>query len=151
MSDIRKLSAQDERVETGAVQFGDDWPGVFIRGDNAFYYCGALRAYIKAKPVEGDEWAAALGVQGLAHVLASCDLTGLSQQEAAPPPAMGPWQAAVDEALVSHCLDCTGPDTNPREAVARLIAWATQMALDPSISEQAQALIDRGRAEALKG
>ena len=27
-----------KRVETGAVQFGDDWPGVFIRGDNAAYY-----------------------------------------------------------------------------------------------------------------
>lgn len=24
------------RVETGAVQFGDDWPGLFIRGDNAY-------------------------------------------------------------------------------------------------------------------
>ena len=24
-----------ERVETGPVQFNDDWPGVFIRGDNA--------------------------------------------------------------------------------------------------------------------
>lgn len=23
------------RVETGAVQFGDDWPGLFIRGDDA--------------------------------------------------------------------------------------------------------------------
>lgn len=23
------------RVETGAVQFGDDWPGLFLRGDNA--------------------------------------------------------------------------------------------------------------------
>lgn len=23
------------RIETGAVQFGDDWPGLFIRGDNA--------------------------------------------------------------------------------------------------------------------
>lgn len=23
------------RVETGAVQFGDDWPGLFVRGDNA--------------------------------------------------------------------------------------------------------------------
>ena len=22
------------RVETGAVQFGDDWPGLFIRGDD---------------------------------------------------------------------------------------------------------------------
>lgn len=24
------------RVESGAVQFGDDWPGLFLRGDNAF-------------------------------------------------------------------------------------------------------------------
>jgi hypothetical protein len=23
------------RVETGAVQFGEDWPGLFIRGDDA--------------------------------------------------------------------------------------------------------------------
>lgn len=63
---------------------------------------------------------------------------------------MGPWQTAVDDALISHCLDCTGPDTDPREAVARLVATAVQMALDPAISEQAQALIDRGRAEARK-
>lgn len=24
------------RVESGAVQFGDDWPGLFLRGDEAF-------------------------------------------------------------------------------------------------------------------
>ena len=26
-----------DRIETGAVKFGDDWPGLFIRGDDAFY------------------------------------------------------------------------------------------------------------------
>lgn len=37
MADIRKVPApaDGQRVETGAIQFGDDWPGVFIRGDNA--------------------------------------------------------------------------------------------------------------------
>lgn len=25
------------RAETGPIQIGDDWPGVFIRGDNALY------------------------------------------------------------------------------------------------------------------
>ena len=30
------------RVETGVVQFEDDWPGVFIRGDNAMNFAGAL-------------------------------------------------------------------------------------------------------------
>jgi hypothetical protein len=24
------------RVESGAIQFGNDWPGMFLRGDNAF-------------------------------------------------------------------------------------------------------------------
>jgi len=33
--DIRKIPFNDkERVETGAVQFGDDWPGLFVRGDD---------------------------------------------------------------------------------------------------------------------
>ncbi len=43
--DVRKIplhtgggkdNGKEPRVETGAVQFGDDWPGLFIRGDNAF-------------------------------------------------------------------------------------------------------------------
>lgn len=36
---IRHIDVKlDERVETGPTQIGDDWPGVFIRGDNAAYY-----------------------------------------------------------------------------------------------------------------
>lgn len=35
------------RPETGAMQFGDDWPGVFIRGDNAAYYSLALDSLLK--------------------------------------------------------------------------------------------------------
>lgn len=31
------------RPETGIMQFGEDWPGVFIRGDNAGYYAICLR------------------------------------------------------------------------------------------------------------
>lgn len=27
-----------DRIETGALQINDDWPGVFLRGDNAFAY-----------------------------------------------------------------------------------------------------------------
>jgi hypothetical protein len=35
------------RVETGPVQFGDDWPGVFIRGDSAAYYAASIRAILE--------------------------------------------------------------------------------------------------------
>lgn len=30
------------RVESGVVQFGDDWPGVFLRGDHACSYAFTL-------------------------------------------------------------------------------------------------------------
>lgn len=42
MTAVRVLPAQTPRVETGPVRFGDDWTGVFIRGDNAFAYLLAL-------------------------------------------------------------------------------------------------------------
>ena len=32
---MRQLDAQDERVETGGIKFGEDWPGLFVRGDEA--------------------------------------------------------------------------------------------------------------------
>lgn len=35
-------TADGRRVETGSVQFGDDWPGVFIRGDDCAYHALAL-------------------------------------------------------------------------------------------------------------
>lgn len=60
---------------------------------------------------------------------------------------MNPWQAAVDGALVAHGLDCTGPDTNPIVALSLLMRVSEQMLLDPTISEQAQALIEQGRAQ----
>ena len=41
--EIRKIDKQEPRVETGPVQFGNDWPGVFIRGDNAFFYSMFLK------------------------------------------------------------------------------------------------------------
>jgi hypothetical protein len=31
------------RVPTGAVQFQDDWPGLFVRGDDAIFLRSAIR------------------------------------------------------------------------------------------------------------
>jgi hypothetical protein len=43
---IQMLAAPSHisRVESGAVQFGDDWPGLFIRGDHAL----ALMVWIQS-------------------------------------------------------------------------------------------------------
>lgn len=42
--ETRKLKYPEdgERVETGPVQFGDDWQSVHIRGDDAFFYSMSL-------------------------------------------------------------------------------------------------------------
>ena len=79
---IRHLPAQDSRVETGSVQFGDDWPGVFIRGDSAFWFVGCIDAVLAALSApHGDklrDGIAVAGLQGLRATLADSDLTGLA-------------------------------------------------------------------------
>lgn len=42
MKMTRLLPEQEERVETGVTKFGDDWPGLFIRGDDCFAYALSL-------------------------------------------------------------------------------------------------------------
>ena len=41
---IQKIDYNKEnRVETGAVQFGNDWPGLFIRGDDCIFLSESLK------------------------------------------------------------------------------------------------------------
>ena len=44
---VRILPKQEPRVETGTIQFGDDWQGLFIRGDNCFGYTADLQMIIE--------------------------------------------------------------------------------------------------------
>lgn len=45
---IRKIITNiDERVETGPVQFNDDWPGLFIRGDECFCILTVVDSVLK--------------------------------------------------------------------------------------------------------
>jgi len=39
---VRRISHEGSRVETGPVSFGEDWPGLFIRGDNCIFYSEQL-------------------------------------------------------------------------------------------------------------
>jgi hypothetical protein len=57
-----------DRVETGPLQFDEDWPGVFIRGDNAGYYCMILRQYLDKIDNPIDKAV----LEGLASTLESC-------------------------------------------------------------------------------
>jgi hypothetical protein len=41
-AETTRPAAPSARAETGAMQFGSDWRGIFIRGDSAFYFAQQL-------------------------------------------------------------------------------------------------------------
>ena len=67
-----------ERVETGSLQINDDWPGIFIRGDNALGYAMHLEMAIRALEESANnnemDVFALHGLKGLADLLSSCRL-----------------------------------------------------------------------------
>lgn len=62
------------RVETGALQINEDWPGVFIRGDNAIYHAMQLRQLLAKLEQTGDitDIFAISSVKSLIDTLQSC-------------------------------------------------------------------------------
>lgn len=43
LHEVRRFSGEEKRVESGPIMFGDDWPGLFLRGDDCMRYVGAVR------------------------------------------------------------------------------------------------------------
>lgn len=68
-----------KRAETGPMQFGDDWPGVFIRGDNAAHFVHGLEhllEWVDKQPVGDGELSPIMleVVKGLRDTLAAPDV-----------------------------------------------------------------------------
>lgn len=53
---VRRLPEVENRVETGAVQFGDDWPGLFVRGDDCFALALAWYTLLRYCPEVPRPW-----------------------------------------------------------------------------------------------
>ena len=75
------------RTETGQLQFADDWPGIFIRGDDALCYASVLKRLFakaekqaKASPetFEANDW---IKLQNLAVLLDSCRVNSDGHQQ----------------------------------------------------------------------
>ncbi|MFL5900939.1 MAG: YegP family protein [Solirubrobacterales bacterium] len=58
------------RIESGPVQFGDDWPGLWLRGDSCFAYALALRA----ERLQSADAFSRAGVDGLITALESTNI-----------------------------------------------------------------------------
>jgi|AmaraimetFIIA100_FD_contig_121_44330_length_1132_multi_4_in_0_out_0_3 hypothetical protein len=59
---------QDFSVRTGTLQFKADWPGIFIRGDDALNYAATIRALLKDPAASGRCGC----LEELAELLESC-------------------------------------------------------------------------------
>lgn len=53
------------------------------------------------------------------------------------------YNAVIDELVCCHIYS-KDHDSNPRKAIQDIIKWNCDVALDPAVSSDAQALIDRG-------
>jgi hypothetical protein len=72
MKKHQKIPLDGARPGTGPMQFGDDWPGVFIRGDDAIGYALALRRAIE-RLVEADSPSVDVArLADLVELLGSC-------------------------------------------------------------------------------
>ena len=75
--DIQKIDIKmNPRAETGPMEFTDDWPGVFIRGDNAAYFAMCLSnilEFVENNPDVPNVFGV-MGVIGLQSLLTSCNV-----------------------------------------------------------------------------
>ena len=62
----------DARPETGPMQFGDDWPGVFVRGDDALGYASAVRRAVETLAEVDSSSVDVSRLAKLAELLGSC-------------------------------------------------------------------------------
>lgn len=58
--------------------------------------------------------------------------------------ALNPWKAALINELITCHIYTKEHDTNPRKALQDAINWNVQVALDPTVSSDAAALVESG-------
>jgi hypothetical protein len=71
------LPEELNRLETGPIQVGDDWPGIFIRGDNACWYSFLLKqlfSELKEKKFEPADPINYMALESLMNELGSCEI-----------------------------------------------------------------------------
>jgi hypothetical protein len=85
-----------KRAESGTIQFGDDWPGLFLRGDDAFFYAQLLDELLAALK-EGREAGSVTreAIEGIKEFLLSVKV-----DEAQTPTKLQPFEKCLDEGRV---------------------------------------------------
>ena len=69
---VRKIDVPllNNRVETGSLQINDDWPGLFIRGDNCIFFKMMIKEAINIlKSHKSEEIVVVAALEGLEQLL----------------------------------------------------------------------------------
>ena len=96
-----------------------------------------------------DDFVCASG-QKYADLMRQADSSALDAAiaEAIADEKQNPWkQAIINELVVSHILNAAH-ETDPRKALAALVDYECEVALDPAVSKEAQALLEPYRKDA---
>lgn len=105
----------------------------------------ALRAINEVIDADYPSLQTRTATQNLKSILRRADEPQAEQRPEGQPET---FEEAVREGLIAACIyDSATHDNDPLKAVSDLIGWNVTIALDPQVSSDAQALIDRGRAE----
>ena len=100
-------------------------------------------AKVRAQHKEFARWFLELGDKS---ALASEYLAWLAWKAALAHPPRNEWREAVhDELVTTWTLSAENKD-DPRKALQDIINWHVRVSLDPAVSSDAQALIERGKA-----
>ena len=71
-----------ERVETGPVQFNDDWPGFFLRGDSTLYYAMCLENVLNAVETgEKPDVMYLMSLQGLLRSMRGSRISNITEDD----------------------------------------------------------------------
>lgn len=76
MTEILRLPMPERwsRVESGPIQFGEDWPGVFFRGDNALFFAIAVAEATKQLRAHDASWTLLAQLEGLVRDFRACSV-----------------------------------------------------------------------------
>jgi hypothetical protein len=75
--DMRKSTtwiSSSKRVNTGVLQFGNDWPGIFVRGDEAMRLAAMCDQLSKSTDQEWFKDRSVQQLQRLAELFRSCSM-----------------------------------------------------------------------------
>lgn len=98
INSLSTFPALAPRPESGVMQFGNDWPGIFLRGDHSMAYRMALDTALRALQMKDLAMCSIMTqvqLGGLRDLLCSCDTR--TNPEAQIVPISGPFASAVPD------------------------------------------------------